>query len=114
MSPDAPPVPAASEQRLRTQPDAAQSVLCDTDLPMSLGVLRRGPGDPTYRVTADGAIWRACLTPDGPGTVRVRRDGPLVGLHAWGAGAAWLVKQAEGMLGLHDALGDFPALVAGH
>jgi 3-methyladenine DNA glycosylase/8-oxoguanine DNA glycosylase len=95
-------------------PDAAESIVSEVDLPLSLGVLRRGPGDPTYRLTADGSIWRACSTPDGPGTVRVRRDGPRVEVAAWGPGAQWLAKQAPAMIGEDDRLGDFPALAAGH
>ncbi|HEU5331225.1 MAG TPA: DNA-3-methyladenine glycosylase 2 family protein [Actinocrinis sp.] len=86
----------------------------DVDLSLSLGVLRRGTGDPTYQVAANGAIWRGCLTPHGPGTVRVRRDGPLVEIAAWGDGAAWLVKQGPAMIGSEDELGDFPDLAARH
>lgn len=95
-------------------PDAAESVVCDVDLPLSLGVLRRGPGDPTYRMTADGAIWRACLTPDGPGSIRLRRDGPRVEIAAWGPGAGWLAARGAASIGVDDELDDFPALVAGH
>jgi 3-methyladenine DNA glycosylase/8-oxoguanine DNA glycosylase len=95
-------------------PDAKATVACPVDLPLSLGVLRRGIGDPTYRVTADGAIWRGCLTPHGPGTVRVRRDGPLVGLAAWGVGAAWLIEQGPAMIGARDDLAGFADLIADH
>ena len=94
--------------------DAVTTVLCDVDLPLSLGVLRRGPGDPTYRMTADGAIWRACLTPHGPGSVRVRRLGEQVEIAAWGEGAHWLVDQGPGMIGAGDDPGGFAGLVAGH
>ena len=41
------------------------------DLPRTLGVHARGRGDPAYRVTPDGFIWRTSLTPEGPGTLRV-------------------------------------------
>ena len=41
------------------------------DLPRILGVHARGRGDPAYRVTPDGFIWRTSLTPEGPGTLRV-------------------------------------------
>ena len=49
----------------------------EVDIRLTLGVHRRGPGDPAYRVDAAGAIWRTMLTPDGPGTLRVtsRRAG---------------------------------------
>jgi 3-methyladenine DNA glycosylase/8-oxoguanine DNA glycosylase len=130
MSPDPSPDPAADPlldvaadaakpsrgipSQRTSSPDAVESVVCDVDLPLSLGVLRRGPGDPTYRVTLDGAIWRACLTPDGPGSVRIRRDGDRVEIAAWGPGAGWLAKRGASMIGADDELGDFPALVAGH
>ena len=41
------------------------------DLGLVLGPLRRGPGDPTFRTTPDGSVWRASRTPVGPGTLRV-------------------------------------------
>lgn len=89
-------------------------MVTDVDLPLSLGVLRRGPGDPTYRTTADGAIWRASLTPDGPGTVRIARRGDVVEIAAWGPGAHWLVKQGPAMIGELDTRDDFTSLVSGH
>ena len=98
----------------RAIPDAVTTVLCDVDLPLSLAVLRRGPGDPTYRVTPGGAIWRACLTPEGPGSVRVRRIAERVEIAAWGEGASWLVNHGPAMIGAQDDAGDFAKLVAGH
>ena len=46
------------------------------DLPRTLGVHARGRGDPAYRVTPDGFIWRTSLTPEGPGTLRVAQARP--------------------------------------
>ncbi len=48
------------------------------DLPRTVGVHARGRGDPAFRVTPDGCIWRTSLTPAGPGTLRVTpaRPGP--------------------------------------
>ena len=48
------------------------------DLPRTVGVHARGRGDPAFRVTPDGCIWRTSLTPEGPGTLRVTpaRAGP--------------------------------------
>ena len=111
------PVPRLTLPRQAAAPEpphASTSIPSDVDLPLSLGVLRRGPGDPTYRSTPDGEIWRACLTPEGPGTVRARRAGPLVEIAAWGVGAHWLLKQAPAMIGAEDELGDFATLAAGH
>ncbi|MFE7778093.1 DNA-3-methyladenine glycosylase family protein [Streptomyces sp. NPDC057445] len=72
------------------------------DLGLVLGPLRRGPGDPTFRTTPDGSLWRATRTPDGPGTLRIgARDG-AVHAEAWGPGAEWLLEQLPAMLGEDD------------
>jgi 3-methyladenine DNA glycosylase/8-oxoguanine DNA glycosylase len=49
------------------------------DVPRTLGVHRRGGGDPAFRVAADGSIWRTALTPEGPGTIRVAVARPAAG-----------------------------------
>jgi 3-methyladenine DNA glycosylase/8-oxoguanine DNA glycosylase len=84
----------------------------EVDIRLTLGVHRRGPGDPAYRMDAAGAIWRTMLTPEGPGTLRVTsrrpdgRDtdgpGPLVTGQAWGPGAGWLLDRLPAQLGAHD------------
>ncbi|MGW1543965.1 DNA-3-methyladenine glycosylase family protein [Streptomyces sp. NPDC002309] len=72
------------------------------ELGLVLGPLRRGPGDPTFRTTPDGSVWRACLTPAGPGTLRVSvLDGQARG-EAWGPGADWLLDQLPDLLGASD------------
>jgi 3-methyladenine DNA glycosylase/8-oxoguanine DNA glycosylase len=110
-----------------------------TQVQRTLRVLRRGTGDPTYRVEYgpdDGpvnAVWRTALTPEGPGTLRVRvprepstsarvgAAGPVnatadtgVELTAWGPGARWLLKQAPAMLGAEDDDAGFAELAAAH
>jgi 3-methyladenine DNA glycosylase/8-oxoguanine DNA glycosylase len=89
---------------------------------LALGVHRRGHGDPAFRIDESGAIWRTCLTPHGPATLRLvsgpaaaaGRVGPIpVGHHAdapvqvlaraWGPGAAWLLAAVPDLLGAHDA-----------
>jgi 3-methyladenine DNA glycosylase/8-oxoguanine DNA glycosylase len=72
------------------------------DVHAVLGVHRRGRGDPAFQIGADGAIWRTCLTPDGPGTVRVRAAGAEVRGTAWGSGAQWLLDGLPEMLGAAD------------
>ncbi|MFK0285592.1 DNA-3-methyladenine glycosylase family protein [Streptomyces sp. NPDC090499] len=72
------------------------------DLGLVLGPLRRGPGDPTFRATRDGSVWRASLTPAGPGTLRVAGYGGEVRGEAWGPGAGWLLDQLPEMLGAAD------------
>ncbi|WP_151774533.1 DNA-3-methyladenine glycosylase family protein [Streptomyces abyssomicinicus] len=74
------------------------------DLPLVLGVLRRGAGDPSFRMTQDGAVWRATRTPLGPGTVRVSARTALgtVRGEAWGPGAQWLLDGLPGLVGMED------------
>jgi endonuclease III len=77
------------------------------DVRLALAVHRRGPRDPAFRADASGAIWRTSLTPEGPGTLRVRpasADGPgtTVSAVAWGPGAAWLLASLPGQLGAAD------------
>ena len=72
------------------------------DLGLVLGPLRRGPGDPTFRATAVGSVWRACLTPAGPGTLRVVLRGGVVQGEAWGPGAEWLLDRLPELLGAAD------------
>ena len=99
------------------------------DLPRTLGVHQRGRGDPAFRVTPGGCIWRTSLTPEGPGTLRVAparpepagaspeaTSGPgpgsssatparpvtVVRAAAWGPGGAWLLRELPGMLGVDD------------
>ncbi|MBM7368014.1 DNA-3-methyladenine glycosylase family protein [Gordonia hydrophobica] len=72
------------------------------DVRATLGVHQRGSRDPAYRVAADGSIWRAVHTPDGPGTVAVAARGRQARVRAWGPGAQWLLDTAPAMLGLAD------------
>ncbi|WP_019202306.1 DNA-3-methyladenine glycosylase [Tsukamurella sp. 1534] len=81
------------------------------DLHGTVGVLRRGPHDPAFARTPDGALWRAVHTPDGPGALRLRHTGDAVTAHAWGSGAAWLLEHAPAMAGADD---DPSALVPRH
>jgi hypothetical protein len=103
------------------------------DARLSLSVHRRGGGDPAYAVDAAGAVWRTCLTPDGPATLRVRSrparapavtlaeapvgaaavtlasGGTLVTAQAWGPGAAWLLDHLPAHLGGQDDRSGFTA-----
>ncbi|TWS23349.1 3-methyladenine DNA glycosylase [Tsukamurella sputi] len=81
------------------------------DLHGTVGVLRRGAGDPAYARTPDGSLWRAVGTPDGPGTVRLRLADGTVTAQAWGSGAQWLLEHAPAMAGADD---DPSALVPQH
>ncbi|MFG3043135.1 DNA-3-methyladenine glycosylase family protein [Streptomyces sp. NPDC048330] len=85
-------------------PTSLTSPTSDTpvDLGLTLGPLRRGPADPTFRATRDGAVWRVTLTPDGPGTLRVSAAGGRIEAEAWGPGAAWLGETLPALLGADD------------
>ncbi|MFI7501083.1 DNA-3-methyladenine glycosylase family protein [Streptomyces sp. NPDC049687] len=74
------------------------------DLGLVLGPLRRGPGDPTFRAMPDGSVWRASLTPVGPGTLRVSAvpGGGAVRGEAWGPGGEWLLERLPDLLGASD------------
>ncbi|MEU9730432.1 DNA-3-methyladenine glycosylase 2 family protein [Streptomyces sp. NPDC048002] len=72
------------------------------DLGLVLGPLRRGPGDPTFRATPDGSVWRVSRTPAGPGTLRVALRGTTVHAEAWGPGAQWLLDGVPRLLGAED------------
>ncbi len=92
------------------------------DVRLVLGVHRHGGGDPTFRVDADGSIWKTSLTPAGPATLRVTaRRGqagtlaaasaepastPVRG-RAWGPGAGWMLESLPDLLGARDRPGDF-------
>ncbi|MFF8790560.1 DNA-3-methyladenine glycosylase family protein [Streptomyces sp. NPDC015125] len=73
------------------------------DLHRTLGVLQRGPGDPAFAVRG-GELWRACRTPQGPGTLRLaaRPSAGDVEAEAWGPGADWLLDQLPDLLGASD------------
>ncbi|WP_411112282.1 DNA-3-methyladenine glycosylase family protein [Streptomyces sp. c-19] len=74
----------------------------DLDLGLTLGPLRRGPADPTFRTTPDGSVWRASRTPDGPGTLRIRMREGRPAAEAWGPGATWLLDRVPALLGAED------------
>ncbi|AQA06423.1 3-methyladenine DNA glycosylase [Mycobacterium sp. MS1601] len=77
------------------------------DGPTSLGAtlfpLRRGPGDPTFQIGADGAMWRTSLLESGAVTARLQRTGPdTVHAQIWGAGAAEFAEALPAFVGADD------------
>lgn len=83
----------------------------------TLGPLRRGRGDPTFQVTAEGTVWRTSLLTSGAVTARIVSTGPAeVRVVAWGAGAAEFLERAPALLGAEDTRSDFhpthPVVVA--
>jgi 3-methyladenine DNA glycosylase/8-oxoguanine DNA glycosylase len=73
-------------------------------VPLVLGALRRGGGDPSFRRDAAGTTWKSFRAPTGPVTLAVR---PLdshgeVRSRAWGAGAEWVLDRLPALLGVED------------
>ncbi|OBK22155.1 3-methyladenine DNA glycosylase [Mycobacterium asiaticum] len=74
----------------------------------TLAPWRRGFGDPCFRISGDGAIWRACLLPSGPVTARITRAGrDAAQCEAWGTGAEEFVEVFPAMLGCDDDASSF-------
>jgi 3-methyladenine DNA glycosylase/8-oxoguanine DNA glycosylase len=67
----------------------------------TLAVLRNGRHDPTTVIGQDH-LYRATHTPEGLGTIHVRRLGASVDIDVSGPGGDWLLRQAPFLLGDHD------------
>ncbi len=94
---------AVAEQARETVWRAGRPV----DVLRTLRPLVRGPGDPAHR-TADGAFWRAALTPCGPATIALRQAGrEEVHACSWGPGAEWSIAAVPDLLGFRDAVETF-------
>ena len=78
------------------------------DVHATLGPLRRGAGDPTWRRLPDGlaTAWR---TPAGAATVRFaeRPAHGAVHVEAWGPGAGWVCDRVPTLLGENDDIASF-------
>jgi 3-methyladenine DNA glycosylase/8-oxoguanine DNA glycosylase len=75
------------------------------DLARSMSQLAVIKRDPTMAAGGYDAWW-ATRTPDGPGTLYLRRDTDLVAT-AYGPGAGWLVDRADAIAGLRDDVSGF-------
>jgi 3-methyladenine DNA glycosylase/8-oxoguanine DNA glycosylase len=73
----------------------------EVSLRRTLAPLRRGHGDPTFRIMADG-VWRTLRTPFGPATMHLDSGGGAVTATAWGPGAAWAIEGVPELLGEGD------------
>jgi 3-methyladenine DNA glycosylase/8-oxoguanine DNA glycosylase len=76
------------------------------DLVRTLAPHRRGTGDPTMRVAADG-LWRTTTTADGPATVRICMAAGAVTVSAWGPGAERAGSAVPEWLGAADRADGF-------
>ncbi|WP_426595078.1 DNA-3-methyladenine glycosylase family protein [Cellulomonas sp. McL0617] len=72
------------------------------DLRLTLRALRRGGGDPAWSYAADGSIWQATRTPDGPATRHLRQRADGVHVTTWGPGAELALAQTPELLGSRD------------
>lgn len=123
LIPDADPVPGASDASAADAP-AHDASVHDTppgpdaervwrpgrpvDLGATLGGMRRGSGDPTWRRLGDGFA-KAWRTPAGDVTVRFATrpaDGEVV-VSAWGPGAEWVCDRTPVILGADDDVSGF-------
>ncbi|MBO3745084.1 DNA-3-methyladenine glycosylase 2 family protein [Streptosporangiaceae bacterium NEAU-GS5] len=81
------------------------------DGPLDVGLVlsphRHGGYDPAWRRAPDGAVWRACRTPEGPGTLRITVRGGEVRGAAWGPGAPWLLDTLPALMGADDDVAGF-------
>ncbi|MDO7883575.1 DNA-3-methyladenine glycosylase family protein [Salinibacterium soli] len=74
-------------------------------LQRTLAPLRRGHGDPTFRVEGRD-VWRTLRTPIGPATLHLRRTPDGVEATAWGDGAEWAIAGVPELLGEGDDWSD--------
>lgn len=72
------------------------------DVPGTLAPLRRGQADPAFQTDADGVLWLTGNTPDGPGTLALRRADGAVHAGAWGPGGESFVDGVPALLGAGD------------
>jgi len=67
----------------------------------TVGVLMRGPKDPTMLI--DGStLWRAARTPEGIATLALRQTNEGIHATAWGSGAEWALTQLPRLCGADD------------
>lgn len=67
----------------------------------TLAPLKRGTGDPTFRVDATG-VWRTLRAPTGAATLHLARTPEGVVATAWGEGAEWAIEGVPELLGEGD------------
>jgi 3-methyladenine DNA glycosylase/8-oxoguanine DNA glycosylase len=70
-------------------------------LSQTLGPLRRGHFDPTFRTDPSG-VWRTLRTPHGGATLHLARTASGIAATAWGSGAEWAIAGVPELLGAGD------------
>ena len=76
------------------------------DLRLTLGLHRRGAGDPTFRFEGAEAR-RATRTPSGACALQLRVEGERLEAEAWGPGAAEALERTPALVGEHDEPSSF-------
>ncbi|MCU1422456.1 MAG: hypothetical protein JWN36_2107 [Microbacteriaceae bacterium] len=71
----------------------------------TLGPLRRGHLDPTFRTDPSG-VWRTIRTPHGAATLHLSPNTDGIRATAWGPGAEWVIAGVPELLGAGDDWGD--------
>lgn len=79
----------------------------------SVAPLAMGAHDPCARLVA-GTFWWTCRTPDGPGTLALRRVGTALVATGYGPGADRVLDRADALAGLRDNPAGFAAVAAAH
>jgi 3-methyladenine DNA glycosylase/8-oxoguanine DNA glycosylase len=73
------------------------------DVRLTLSVLARHNGDPTYRALPDGSVWRTSRMSTGPVSYRIAAaGGGEISARAWGPGADEFVAGVPDLLGNRD------------
>jgi 3-methyladenine DNA glycosylase/8-oxoguanine DNA glycosylase len=82
------------------------------NLRLTLGPLRQGRSDPCTRF-ADGGIWRATRTPEGPVTTFITEvpEASSILCQAWGPGSDWALDRLPALVGAEDDAVEFAALI---
>ncbi len=86
------------------RPDAELTLPIEVpvDLRLTLGIHRRGRGDPALRFEVSGSAWRATRTPAGAVTLFVEAGVGTVRARAWGPGSDWAIDHLGALAGLDD------------
>lgn len=72
----------------------------------TLGIIARGPADPTVQFTPQAA-WFAFNTPGGPATLCISHHPERLMAQAWGPGAEYALAMVPALSGSHDDWSDF-------
>lgn len=84
-----------------SEPLAIHELAGPYSLRQTLGIIGRGPGDPTV-FAGEHSAWLAFNTPHGPATLCITQHAAQLRVHAWGPGADLAAAGSARLLGLED------------